>query len=203
MQRQSHRHSYRKPHVGWPSFIAFILCVPGANWLIANIGTYCAPDGPCLVPVWPGIVAPSGVLLAGLSFVLRDIVQEYLGIVWAILAVMIGGAIAAVVTSPALALASVTAFLVAEMADLFVYTALRSRGLVTASVASSALGLILDSVIFVVIAFGEPDYILGQSIGKAWMVLLSLPLLMAIRHSRQEIGSERSTVSENGLKDGM
>jgi hypothetical protein len=36
MQRQSHRHSYRKPQVGWPSFIAFILCVPGANWLIAT-----------------------------------------------------------------------------------------------------------------------------------------------------------------------
>jgi len=26
-------------------FIAFILCVPAANWLISNVGSYCVPDG--------------------------------------------------------------------------------------------------------------------------------------------------------------
>ena len=42
---------------------AFILCVPGANWAIANIGTTCIPDGPCLLPVGFGLDAPSGSLL--------------------------------------------------------------------------------------------------------------------------------------------
>jgi len=169
---------------GWGSLAAFISCVPAANWLIAHFGTVCVPDGPCLIPVWPGILAPSGVLLAGLSFVLRDLVQEALGIFWAIAAVLIGGVIAAGIASPVLAMASVAAFLIAETADLLVFTRLRRRGLVLASVTSSVIGLLLDSLIFVQIAFGDPAYIVGQSIGKAWMVLAALPLLIAIQRAR-------------------
>lgn len=174
---------------GWVSLAAFIGCVPAANWLIAHVGAVCVPDGPCLIPVWPGILAPSGVLLAGLSFVLRDLVQEALGLIWAIAAVLIGGVIAALIASPVLAVASVVAFLIAEMADLLVFTGLRRRGLVLASVASSVVGLLLDSLIFVQIAFGNPAYIVGQSIGKAWMVLAALPLLIAIQRTRRRSAS--------------
>lgn len=170
--------------LGWVSLAAFIGCVPAANWLIAHFGTVCVPDGPCLIPVWLGILAPSGVLLAGLSFVLRDLVQEALGILWAIAAVLIGGIIAAIIASPVLAVASVVAFLIAETVDLLVFSRLRRRGLVLASVASSVIGLLLDSLIFVQIAFGNPAYIVGQSIGKAWMVLAALPLLIAIQRAR-------------------
>ena len=174
---------------GWVSLAAFIGCVPAANWLIAHVGAVCVPDGPCLIPVWPGILAPSGVLLAGLSFVLRDLVQEALGPILAIAAVLIGGVIAALIASPILALASVVAFLIAEMVDLVVFTGLRRRGLVLASVASSVVGLLLDSLIFVQIAFGNPAYIVGQSIGKAWMVLAALPLLIAIQRTRRSSAS--------------
>jgi uncharacterized PurR-regulated membrane protein YhhQ (DUF165 family) len=170
--------------LGWSLWAAFIACVPLSNWLIANIGTTCVPSGPCLIPVWPGVLAPSGVLLAGLSFVLRDFVQEGLGLVWAIAAVLIGGGISGLSASPLLATASVTAFLLAEGTDLLVYTTLRRRGVVVASFASSVIGLLLDSIVFVWIAFGTPEYILGQSIGKSWMVLLTLPLLVALRHLR-------------------
>lgn len=76
------------------------------------------------------------------------------------------------------------AFLIAETVDLLVFTRLRRRGLVLASVASSVIGLVLDSLIFVQIAFGNPAYIVGQSIGKAWMVLAALPLLIAIQRAR-------------------
>lgn len=169
---------------GWMNIAAFISCVPAANWLIAHVGTVCVPDGPCLIPVWPGILAPSGVLLAGLAFVLRDLVQEALGILWAIAAVLIGGIVTAVVSSPVLAFASVAAFLIAEMVDLLVFTRLRRCGLVLASVASSVTGLLLDSLIFVQIAFGDPAYIVGQSIGKAWMVLAVLPLLIVLQRAR-------------------
>ena len=34
-------------------------------WLYGNAGAVCVPNGPCLVPVWPGIMAPSGVLMVG------------------------------------------------------------------------------------------------------------------------------------------
>ncbi|WP_366932172.1 VUT family protein [Mesorhizobium sp.] len=68
------------------------------------------------------------------------------------------GAIAALIASPVLAVASVAAFLVAEMVAPLVFTGLCRRGLVLASVASSVLGLLLDSLIFVQIAFGNPAY---------------------------------------------
>src|SRR3546814_1515579 len=38
--------------------VAFTACVPAANWMIGNLGTVCVPDGPCLIPVAPGITAP-------------------------------------------------------------------------------------------------------------------------------------------------
>lgn len=44
---------------------AFFLTIPAANWLIGNFGSVCVPKGPCLIPVWPGVLAPSGVLMIG------------------------------------------------------------------------------------------------------------------------------------------
>ncbi len=58
---------------------AFTACIPAANWLVGNVGTACVPNGPCIVPVAPGIVAPSGVVMIGLALVLRDLVQRRLG----------------------------------------------------------------------------------------------------------------------------
>jgi len=159
--------------------------VPTANWLISNVGTVCVPQGPCLVPVWPGITAPSGVLVAGLSFVVRDIVQELLGLRWALVALLIGGLISALIASPVLAAASVTAYLLAESIDMAVYTILRPKGFVYASVVSSVAGLVLDSTVFVWMAFGTSDCIPGQILGKAWMVMLAVPVLRLIRRNLQ------------------
>lgn len=49
--------------IGYIALAAFIATIPAANWLIGNAGTVCAPNGPCLIPVAPGIMAPSGVLM--------------------------------------------------------------------------------------------------------------------------------------------
>ena len=43
--------------------VLFCLTIPAANWMIGHLGTMCVPNGPCLVPVAPGVMAPSGVLL--------------------------------------------------------------------------------------------------------------------------------------------
>ena len=51
-------------------------------------------------------------------------------------------------------------------------------GLVLAVLASSVAGLFVDSVLFLQLAFGGLDYLGGQIIGKAWMVLIALPLLV-------------------------
>lgn len=156
---------------------AFTLTVPLANWMIGNVGTVCVPDGPCLVPVAPGLLAPSGVLVAGLAFVLRDFVQQRLGAIWAIAAIIAGAAISATIAPPALVIASTAAFLVSELADMAVFTPLRRRGLLLAVFTSSIVGLFVDTLIFLQLAFGSTDLMWGQVVGKGWMVVLALPLL--------------------------
>ena len=54
--------------------VLFCLTIPAANWMIGHVGTVCVANGPCLVPVAPGIMAPSGVLMVGAALVLRDLV---------------------------------------------------------------------------------------------------------------------------------
>lgn len=66
--------------VGIIYFILFILTIPAMNWVVMNVGTVCTADGPCLIPVWPGIMAPSGVLMAAVALVLRDGLQAKLGV---------------------------------------------------------------------------------------------------------------------------
>jgi uncharacterized PurR-regulated membrane protein YhhQ (DUF165 family) len=167
---------------GFLYLAGFIACVPAANWLIGNVGTVCIPRGPCLIPVAPfGITAPSGVLMIGLALVLRDLVQRRLGKAWTLGAILAGAALSGFVAPPALVVASVAAFLLSELADFAVYTPLQKRGLIRAVVLSSLVGLCVDSVAFLYLAFGSLDYLGGQIIGKAWMVLLSIPVIRLLR----------------------
>ena len=117
--------------------VAFGLTIPVANWLIGNAGTVCVPNGPCLIPVAPGVMAPSGVLMIGVALVLRDLVQRRLGTGFSAAAVLAGALISMALAPPALVIASGVAFLLSEFADLAVYTPLARRGLVGAVVASS------------------------------------------------------------------
>jgi queuosine precursor transporter len=168
--------------------LAFGLCIPAANWLIGNVGTVCVPGGPCLIPVAPGLLAPSGVLMVGLALVLRDMVQRRLGLGWAAGAVLAGAALSALLAPPALVVASAAAFLVGEAVDLAVYTPLQRRGLVVAVALSGVAGLVLDSLVFLLLAFGSLDYFAGQVVGKLWMVVASLPLVAWLRRRDERLG---------------
>lgn len=176
--------------MGFVYLAAFALCIPMANWMIGNVGTFCVPDGPCLIPVAPGLTAPSGVLMIGLALVLRDLVQRNLGVKWAAGAVVLGALLSALVAPPALVIASASAFLLSELADLAVYTPLQKKGLVLAVFASSVVGLVIDSAVFLYLAFGSLDYIAGQIVGKVWMVLAALPVIHLMR--RRETRSASS-----------
>ena len=178
----------RRRREGAIFLVAFGLCIPAANWLIGNAGTVCVPQGPCLIPVAPGLMAPSGVLMIGLALVLRDLVQRRLGMGWAAGAILAGAALSALLAPPALVLASALAFLLSEAADLAVYTPLQRRRLVLAVLASGAVGLVVDSVVFLWVAFGSLDYLAGQVVGKAWMVLLALPLIHWLRRRDARLG---------------
>ena len=168
---------------GYIYLLGFALCVPLANWLIQNVGTVCLPDGPCLIPVAPGVTAPSGVLAIGLALVLRDLVQRRLGVVLASAAIVVGTALSAAFAPPALLIASTSAFFLSEIVDLGVYTPLQRRGLILAVAASSLVGLVVDSLVFLWLAFGSLEFLAGQIIGKALMVVLSLPLIWWFRRS--------------------
>ena len=168
---------------------AFALTIPAANWLIGHAGTTCVgPNGPCLIPVAPGIMAPSGVLMIGAALVLRDLVQRRLGLGYSIGAVVIGAALSAWISPVSLVLASGTAFLISEFVDMAVYTPLARRRLVLAVVASGIVGLVVDSIIFLWLAFGSLQFLPGQVIGKFWMVLLSIPLIVLLRKRDQRLG---------------
>ncbi len=173
---------------GFVYLAAFIACVPTANWMVGNIGTTCVPNGPCLIPVAPSLMAPSGVLMIGLAFVLRDLVQRRLGRTWSLGALVVGVGLSAAVAPPSLVLASAIAFFVSELADFLVYTPLQRRRFVTAVIAGSTVGLMIDSVIFLWLAFGSLEFFWGQVIGKAWMVLVSLPFIYWLRVRDSRIG---------------
>ena len=174
---------------GFAFFAAFAACIPAANYLIQHVGTICLPDGgPCLIPVAPGLTAPSGVLMVGLALVLRDLVQRRLGLWWSIAAIVIGAILSATFSAPSLVLASAAAFLFSEIADLIVFTPLQKRGLVLAAVVSSIVGLVIDSIIFLQLAFGSLDFVAGQIVGKVWMVLIAIPVLILLRNRDQRIG---------------
>ncbi|AFL49038.1 uncharacterized PurR-regulated membrane protein YhhQ (DUF165 family) [Sinorhizobium fredii] len=168
--------------------VGFAACIPLANYMIGNVGTVCVPDGPCLIPVGPGLTAPSGVLLVGLALVLRDLVQRRLGLLWAIGAIVIGAFLSTTFTPPALALASAAAFLTSEVVDLLVFTPLQKKGLVKAAMASSIAGLIVDSIMFLWLAFGSLEFLAGQVVGKTIMVIATLPVLYWMRDRDRRLG---------------
>jgi len=168
--------------------VLFCLTIPAANWMIGHVGTFCIPDGPCVVPVAPGLPAPSGVLMIGAALVLRDLVQRRLGVEYGIAAIVAGASLSAGLAPHSLVIASAAAFLLSEAADFAVYTPLAQRRLVLAVVASSAVGLVVDSLIFLWLAFGSLDFLAGQIVGKAWMVLLSVPLVAYLRRRDERLG---------------
>ncbi|MDX0227140.1 VUT family protein [Sinorhizobium meliloti] len=166
---------------------AFAATIPAANWLIGNVGTECIPQGPCLLPVGFGLHAPSGVLLVGLALVLRDAVHEAGGAKAALAAIALGGVVAWFVAPPALVLASVLAFVMAELADLAVYAPLRTKRLWLAVLLSGVVGSAVDSAVFLYVAFGSLDFIAGQIVGKIWMSLAAVPLIVGVHTYRRQL----------------
>lgn len=164
----------------WFLLAAYAACVPLANWLIGNVGTTCVPNGPCLIPVGFGLMAPSGVLVIGLALVLRDAVQMTAGWRWGLGAIGVGAVVAWFVAPPALVVASVAAFVLSELADFAVYTPLARKRLFAALLASGVVGAAIDSAVFLTIAFGSVALMPGLVLGKMWAVLagsLAIPVV--------------------------
>lgn len=141
---------------------AYMLVILAANAALQAFG---------LVSVGFGLLAPAGVFFVGIGFTLRDLIQRHAGS-GAVLVAITGGTLLSALVSPAFALASGTAFLLSELADFAVYTPLQQRGLLWAIVLSNIVGLVVDSVLFLWLAFGSLEFLPGQIVGKAAMTLL-------------------------------
>lgn len=166
--------SQRDKLLGWVFAACFAGSVYLANWLLVHVG---------FVNVGFGLTAPAGVLAAGFALVLRDLVQLYLGRVVAIGAVLVGALISLTI-SPTFAVASALAFLVSELCDMAVYTPLRRRGLGIAVLASGVVGLFVDSIFFLLAAFGSLEFLWGQVLGKLYVTVAAWLVLEALHRKR-------------------
>lgn len=137
---------------------AYVATIAAANYAVAAVGA---------VPLGFGLTAPAGVAFAGLAFTLRDLIQDTAGRWPVAVSIAAGVALAFAVAPPELAAASAVAFGVSEVADWLVYEPLRRRRPLVAVAASNVAGLLVDSWLFLAVAFGSLAYLPGQIAGKA------------------------------------
>lgn len=170
----------RRTLIGSTTAVAYVATIPAANLAVQHFGN---------IPVGFGYAAPAGVYAVGIALVLRDAARELLGRAAVIKAIAAGVVLSLGLSTPALALASAVAFAGSEVLDFFVYEKLREHGKTGAMVASNAAGLVVDSLVFLAIAFGSLDYLPGQIIGKAWMTVLAVLALPFARRGLERVVS--------------
>lgn len=166
MRRLTPRHA-----AGLAALAGYIGVIVAANWAVQRFG---------IVNVGFGLRAPAAVYFVGVAFTLRDLVQNILGRWVSVGAIVVGAGVSAAV-SPSLALASGLAFFCSELADFVVYTPLLRRGWLLALVPANLVGCVVDSLVFLSIAFGSLSLLWGQVLGKAWMTLLAVIVLGPVR----------------------
>lgn len=147
--------------------VSFLATIPAANWLIGNVG-HCVPSGPCLIPVAPGLSAPSGVLLIGAALALRDALHERIPRAGVVCLIAGGAGISLAFSPPALAVASAVAFLLSELTDFAVYDRMRQRAMAAAVLASGVVGAVMDSLLFSALAFGTVKWAPGLILAKCY-----------------------------------
>jgi uncharacterized PurR-regulated membrane protein YhhQ (DUF165 family) len=156
----------------------YTLAIVTANWATTRYG---------LVPVGFGLITTAGTYAAGAALLLRDVVQDLAGWRWVLTGIGLGALLTAL-TSPALAVASTVAFLLAELLDMAVYTPLRDRGWARAALLSGIVGAVADTYAFLALAqfpiTGQT--VVGQLVGKAlWATLVPIAVIVAARMVRR------------------
>lgn len=159
--------------------IAFLGCILAANVVTSSLG---------MVPVGFGLIATAGTYFAGLTFILRDALQDVAGKRWTLAVIAAGAILSFLVADPFIALASAVAFGLSELSDLAVYTPLRKRGYIRAALASNIVGAFVDTVAFLAIA-GFPVMLAlpGQMVGKLLVTLVAVVLVAIVRANRRAV----------------
>lgn len=155
-----------------------------ANFLTSEYG---------FVSVGFGLAATAGTFAFGFALALRDATQDLLGWSWMLAVIGLGSVVSYVIADPMIAVASAAAFLLAEMVDFAIYTPLRIKSKLgdwrwaSAVVLSSLAGAVIDTLVFLVIAFGWAAVtvaaLAGQLVGKAYATVLYLLIGKALSWS--------------------
>lgn len=155
----------------------FVGLIVAANWMTAEYGMVA------------GLVT-AGTFAAGLTFLVRDWLQQAGGVWWAVGSIALGAAISAAMAGPRLALASGVAFAVAEIADLAVYTPLRRRSLAAAMAHSNTVGAAIDSALFLTLAGFPLASWTTQTVVKVAVTLPFIALVVARAVLRHRVRTE-------------
>ena len=145
--------------------------------------------------IWGAITFPAGVVFIGLTFSFRDFAQRHWGKksiwIW-----MIAATIITLLLNIKIALASVTAFLIAESIDwaLFSFTNLKFKNRI---IVSNLISTPIDSIAFVTLAFGwfRPA-IWGQAVIKLLSSLIVIPFI-------KQGGKDGVNQQESKVQDGV
>lgn len=165
----------------------FVGAVVAANWLTTNYG---------FVPVGFGLTVTAGTYAAGVALATRDVLQDWGGRGLVAALIVVGAVLSYALADGRIAVASGVAFGVSELLDMTVYTPLRGRASQGsgrwswAVAASNAAGAVIDTVLFLSIAFGHEALtgrsVLGQLVGKGWVTLVVIGLFVAARRLRHD-----------------
>jgi len=148
-----------------------------------------------------------GALTYPMAFLVTDLTNRSLGPTAARRVIYVGFAVAVALSltlaTPRIALASGSAFLVAQLLDVFVFNRLRRRAWWQAPLVSSVFGSIVDTAIFFSLAFAGTAVPwvslavgdLGVKLGLALFMLIPFRLLMTLL--RSWIGND-ARVAQNG-----
>jgi len=148
----------------WPSALVMAIVVLASNVLV----NYPLNDW----LVWGAITYP-------FAFLVTDVVNRHYGAAMARRVVLVGftlGVLFSLFIDPRIAMASGTAFLVAQLLDVQLFDALRTRAWWIAPVLSTFVGAIVDTALFFSLAFagsGAPwmQWAVGD-LGVKWAVAL-------------------------------
>ena len=163
-------------------------CIPAANWLIGHAGTVCVPNGPCLIPVAPGVDGASrraddrpgaGAARPGAAAARRR---------WALGAILAGAALSACRAAGAGASPRPWPSCCPS------WRTSPSTRRCSAPAGAGGRGLQRWSAWWSTASCscGSPSAAWttcsGQVVGKAWMVLLALPLVHLLRRRDERLG---------------
>lgn len=171
-----------KARIGIVLLAVYIASIVLANWLVTRYG---------LIGIGFGLSATAGTLAVGGAVMTRDLVQDALGRMAIVGAIVAGAGISYGMSDHRIALASGVTFLLAEGLELLVYTPLRRRvgwgtgkwgGIVGLA---NATGIAADTFIFLSLA-GFPvtgPVVLGQLVAKAYVTAAVIVAGVVIRRS--------------------